>query len=191
MCSIVEKDTNSMIWQLVPKAILVRVVHPFCNPLEGCCQLLFGNTVCFWHVLQTSTQYPCNCICNTSHCTVFQAWKRGIIRLTWPHRAGLILIYLDCNFNTVSLSGFSFTFYCQYVGSGAGREIAVFSGFHIWDTKKVGVWFRIRDSILLHLHSLLQLPKVPLTIIRIESPICFVSGTAPGLATVVIRGWIS
>lgn len=59
--------------------------------------------------------------------------------------------------------------------------------------KKVKVEFRIRDYISLHLHSLLllQLPKVPLTIIRIESPVCLVSGNAPGFATVVIRVWIS
>lgn len=53
--------------------------------------------------------------------------------------------------------------------------------------------FRLRDHIFLHLHSLLllQLPKVPLTIMRMESPICLVSGNAPGFTTVVIRGGIS
>ena len=44
-----------------------------------------------------------------------------------------------------------------------------------------------------HLHSLLllQLPRVPLTIIRIASPICCLFSTAdvPDLATVVGGGW--
>lgn len=41
MGAIVEKDTDCVIRQLVTKAILVGIVHPFSHPLEAAVQALF------------------------------------------------------------------------------------------------------------------------------------------------------
>lgn len=41
MGAVVEKDTDCVVRQLVTKAILVGVVHPFSHPLEAAHQALF------------------------------------------------------------------------------------------------------------------------------------------------------
>lgn len=50
MSPVVEKDANSVVRELVPKAIFVGVVDPLGDPLKGRAQLLFGDTVSFRHV---------------------------------------------------------------------------------------------------------------------------------------------
>lgn len=50
MGAIVEKDSNSVVRELVPEAVFVGVIDPFGDPLKGRAQLLFGDTVCFRHI---------------------------------------------------------------------------------------------------------------------------------------------
>lgn len=43
--AIVEEDSHGVVRQLVAKAVLVGVVHPFGHPLEAAAQILFGKGI--------------------------------------------------------------------------------------------------------------------------------------------------
>lgn len=45
MRAIVEEDSHGVVRQLVAKAVLVGVVHPFGHPLEAAAQILFGKGI--------------------------------------------------------------------------------------------------------------------------------------------------
>lgn len=74
MGPVVEEDAHRVVGELVPEAVLVGVIDPLGDPLEGGAQLLPGNAVGFRHVLQAPAEDSGHRVRHTPHGAVLQAW---------------------------------------------------------------------------------------------------------------------